>query len=106
MDNHPVVVADAAGVIRFWSVGAEKSFGYSAAQAIGQSLDLIVPPEHREAHWKGFKRAIASGTAQVEGLVGDFPVRLANGDVNAVPGRLTLVRQKEGQVIAAMVVFR
>ena len=106
MDDHPVVVADAAGVIRFWSPGAEKSFGYSAAQAIGQSLNLIVPAEHREAHWKGFRRAMASGTAQAEGQLGDFPVRLASGDIAAIPGRLTLVRQMEGRVIAAMVVFR
>lgn len=105
MDDNPVVIADLAGTIRFWSAGAEKLFGHSAAGAIGQSLDLIVPPDYRQAHWNGFRRAMESGTAQAEGQIGAFPVRLANGLVTPVTGRLTLIRQMQGRVIAAMVVF-
>lgn len=105
MDNNAVVIADPAGVIRFWSKGAEKAFGYSAERAVGQTLDLIVPPEYRQAHWIGFERAVESGAAGVEGLISPFPVRHACGDVAPAPGRLTLVRQAQGKVIAAMVVF-
>jgi PAS domain S-box-containing protein len=105
MDNNAVVMADQAGIIRFWSAGAEKAFGYSAAQAVGQTLDLIVPEEYREAHWRGFRRAVASGAADLEGQTSPFPVRDADGAIAATPGRLTLVRQPQGQVIAAVVVF-
>jgi PAS domain S-box-containing protein len=105
VDNTAVVIADPSGIICFWSVGAEKAFGYRADQAVGQTLDLIVPPEHRDAHWKGFQRAVATGSADVEGLITPFPVRRASGDIEETPGRLTLVRQARGQVIAAMVVF-
>jgi PAS domain S-box-containing protein len=105
VDNNAVVMADSVGVIRFWSEGAEKAFGYSATEAVGQPLDIIVPPEYREAHWKGFRRAVASGSAGVEGKPGPFPVRRANGDVATAQGTLTLIRQSEGKVIAAMVVF-
>lgn len=105
MDNNAIVIADTAGVIRFWSAGAQKAFGYSMEQAIGQTLDLVVPPEYRQAHWNGFRRAIASGAAAAEGQNTPFPVRRADGEIVATPGRLTLLRAPHGQVIAAIVVF-
>ena len=104
MNCNPIVIADAEGVIRFWSPGAEATFGYSAAQSVGQTLDLIVPAEYRDAHWKGFRRAVTSGKA-VEGQVNPIPVNTADGEIITVPGQLTLVRQASGQVIAVMVVF-
>ena len=104
MNSNPIVMADAEGVIRFWSPGAEVTFGYSAAQSVGQTLDLIVPAEYREAHWNGFQRAVTSGKA-VEGQVNPIPVNRADGEVISIPGQLTLVREASGQVIAVMVVF-
>jgi len=105
MEEHAIVIADPSGVIRFWSDGAETAFGHAAEDAVGQTLDLIVPAEHREAHWIGFRRAIASGTASVEGQAIPFPGRRADGEIVVRPGRLTLVRRPDGQAIAAMVVF-
>jgi PAS domain S-box-containing protein len=105
MDNSAVVMADQAGIIRFWSAGAEKAFGYSAAQAIGETLDLIVPAEYREAHWRGFRHAVESGAADLDGQTSPFPVRHADGAIAETPGRLTLVRRPQGQVIAAVVAF-
>ncbi len=105
MDRNPVVLADPNGVIRFWSPGAATSFGYSAAQAIGQTLDLIVPSEYRQAHWHGFRRAVEAGAAPLEGQLNPFPVRRADGAIATVPGRLTLVREAKGRVVAVMVVF-
>ena len=56
-----VVFADRDGIIRVWNPAAEAVFGFGAAEAIGQSLDLIVPERFRRAHWEGFHRAMASG---------------------------------------------
>ena len=105
MNSHAIVIADAEGVIRFWNAAAAAAFGHAASDAIGQTLDLIVPEPYREAHWQGFRRAVASGAAAAEGQGGSFPVRRADGEIGEVPGRLTLVRESEGRVIAAMVVF-
>lgn len=105
LDNNAVVIADAAGVIRFWSMGAEKAFGHAAGQAVGQTLDLIVPPEYCQAHWTGFRRAMVSGVAAVEGTAVPFPARQASGETSALRGRLTLLREPDGMVIAAVVVF-
>lgn len=54
----PVLFVDRAGVIRLWSSGAERLFGYSAREAVGRTLDLIVPESMRAAHWEGFSRAV------------------------------------------------
>ena len=80
-------------------------FGYPATHAIGQPLDLIVPDEHREAHWKGFRRAFESGTAAAEGQAGPFPAKHADGSTVTRTGRLSLVREPHGKVVAALVVF-
>lgn len=105
MNDNPIVIADAEGLIRHWGAAAEAAFGHPADAAIGRPLDLIVPPEHREAHWRGFHRAMASGVAAAEGQVAPFPVRLANGVVEPRQARLALVREPGGRAIAAMVVF-
>jgi len=105
LDTAAVVIADATGVIRFWSAGAEKAFGHASERAVGQTLDLIVPSEYRQAHWTGFRHAMASGAAAVEGTAVPFPVRRADGETAPARGRLTLLREPGGAVIAAAVVF-
>jgi PAS domain S-box-containing protein len=105
MNSHPVLIADTAGVIVFWNDQAERAFGHPASAAIGQTLDLIVPAEFREAHWRGFQAAMRSGHAEVEGQATPFPAQHADGAVAERPGRLTLMRAPAGGVIGAMVVF-
>lgn len=105
MQAESIVLADRHGVIRYWSSGATAMFGYSVDQAVGQPLDLIVPDEHREAHWKGFRRALESGTAAAEGIAGPFPAKHADGSIVTRIGRLSLLRQAQGRVVAALVVF-
>lgn len=56
-----MVFCDLEGIIRIWNGGAEKVFGWTAAEAVGQSLDLIIPERMRKAHWEGFDQAIARG---------------------------------------------
>lgn len=56
-----VIYADRDGTIRLWNRGAEAVFGFSPVEAIGQSLDLIIPPHLREAHWKAMRRAVEAG---------------------------------------------
>jgi PAS domain S-box-containing protein len=56
-----IIFADRDGIIRVWNARAEAVFGYAAAEAIGQSLDLIIPEHLRAAHWRGYREAIAAG---------------------------------------------
>jgi PAS domain S-box-containing protein len=105
MHDNAVIIADAQGVIRFWSAGAEARFGHAAGDSVGKMLDLIVPEEYRVQHWAGFHRAVAAGRAGIEGQVNPFPVVTASGAVVPTPGRLTLLRDADDTVIGAMVVF-
>ena len=59
--DQAIVAADCDGIIREWNFQAEQIFGYSATEAIGQTLDLIVPAEERADHWRNYRRAISTG---------------------------------------------
>jgi len=55
-----VVICDRDGVIRFWNVAAEHLFGFTKSDALGKSLDLIIPERLRQRHWAGYCKAMAS----------------------------------------------
>ena len=56
-----IIFAGRDGIIRLWNRGAELIFGYAAEEAIGQSLDLIIPERLRRAHWDAFDRSMETG---------------------------------------------
>jgi PAS domain S-box-containing protein len=62
-----VIYVDDTGTIRRWNDAAAALFGYSAAEALGQNLDLIIPEHLRAAHWRGFETATRSGVMKLQG---------------------------------------
>ena len=62
-----VIYADGTGTIRRWNRAAAALFGYSAAEALGQNLDLIIPERLRAAHWRGFEAAMTKGVMKLQG---------------------------------------
>ena len=62
-----IIFADREGIIRLWNARAEEMFGYAASEAVGRSLDLIIPPHLRAAHWQGYRQAIAAGRTRSVG---------------------------------------
>jgi PAS domain S-box-containing protein len=105
MNDHALVAADATGAIQVWSAGAEKLFGHTAKDAVGRTLDLIVPEQYRDQHWHGFRHAMEAGSANLDGQSTQIPVRCADGSVTVFPGAFMLLRDAEKKVIGAMVVF-
>jgi len=69
-----IVDADAEGVIRVWNRGATRIFGFAEAEALGRSLDLIVPENLRERHWQGYRATMRTGQS-----------RYGNGQILSVP---------------------
>jgi PAS domain S-box-containing protein len=69
-----IVASDRDGRITFWNPGAERIFGFSRSEAIGQSLDLIIPERLRERHWTGYTEVMRTGES-----------RYGHGDLLSVP---------------------
>ena len=70
-----IIATDREGRITFWNPGAERIFGFTAAEAISGSLDLIIPENLRARHWSGFRHTMETGTS-----------RYGHGDLLSVPG--------------------
>ena len=69
-----MIYADAVGKIRVWNAGAERIFGFTPEEAIGASLDIIIPERLRERHWTGYFQTMRTGTS-----------RYGAGDLLSVP---------------------
>ena len=76
LDEAPdaILISDPEGIIRFWNPGAVRIFGFTSQEAVGQSLDIIIPIGLRERHWQGYTQTIRTGRT-----------RYGAGDVLAVP---------------------
>ena len=94
------VVADAEGIIRMWSSGAEALFGYPAADALGRSLELLIPERFRERHWRAFRAAMATGVIETNEVI--TPTVHADGTEVNHAGRLGLLKDREGTTIGAV----
>ncbi|WP_347710390.1 PAS domain S-box protein [Ancylobacter sp. WKF20] len=70
-----IIASDRAGDIVLWNAGAARIFGFTEAEALGQSLDIIIPEPFRARHWEGYHETVASGES-----------RYGAGDMLAVPG--------------------
>jgi PAS domain S-box-containing protein len=100
-----VVFAEPSGVIRDWNSRAEALFGHRAAEAIGQTLDLIVPPEYRERHWAGYRAAMAAGDGNIDRASANLPALHRDGTVIRVAVRLLVIHDSRNRVAGAMAVF-
>ena len=78
-----ILIADREGVIRYWNAGAERILGFTADEAIGQSLDLFIPEKLRGRHWEGYHRVMASGDTKYKtGLLSSPGVRKDGSQVS------------------------
>jgi len=105
MDQHAVIIANSRGIIQFWSAGAVSLFGHAAIDAVGKKLDLVVPPDLRDMHWKGFGHAMETASMNGEGTFFDIPGLRRDGQVRPLRGQLHLLRDENKKAIGAMAIF-
>jgi PAS domain S-box-containing protein len=102
-----VVAADSDGIIRFWNPGAERIFGHAAADAIGQSLDLIIPERLRQRHWDGFRHTMATGQSRYgEGEMLSVPALRRDGATISVEFTIVPLRADDGQMNGIIAIMR
>ena len=101
-----VIFADTEGVIRTWNAAAARVFGFSAEEALGKSLDLIIPEHLRQAHWTGFRRAMQSGATRLAGRPTLTRGLHKDGRRLYVEMSFAVVRASSGSVAGAVAVAR
>jgi PAS domain S-box-containing protein len=98
-----IVSADERGHIAFWNPGAERLFGYSAAEAVGQPLTILMPERYREKHQAGFVRYLSGGAAVVVGSTVELEGRRKDGHEFPIELSLAASRTPAGQSFIAVI---
>lgn len=108
LDQAPdaVIFSDLDGTIQYWNAAAERIFGHSVDAAVGQNLDLIIPEQFQEAHWRGFERATGEGKTKFEGQ--SLPTRSMRADGTEIYVELSfsVIRDGAGGVTGALAYAR
>jgi PAS domain S-box-containing protein len=101
-----IVVSDPGGTITLWNGGAERVFGYAAAEALGQSLDLIIPEKQRARHWAGYEKTMATGETKYGDTLLKVPAAHRDGRRLSIEFSVALLRDADGKVAGIAAVIR
>jgi PAS domain S-box-containing protein len=106
-DSDAIIAADQEGIIFLWNPGAERIFGYKSADAVGQSLDIIIPIRLRKRHWDGYRRVMRSGESRYgHGDVLTVPGTTKSGDGLSLEFTIVPLRSETGELIGLAAVMR
>lgn len=101
-----IIISDQEGVIRFWNRGAEQMFGHTASEAVGQSLDLIIPENLRKRHWDGYNRVMASGETKYKTGLLSSPGVKKNGSRVSLEFSMVLLHDEAGNLQGCASIMR
>jgi len=102
-----IVYADVGGMIRFWNRGAERIFGFSQAEALGRSLDLIIPSNLRQRHWDAYSQTMKTGqTRYGAGDVLAVPALRKDGTRVSIEFSILPFRDRQGHLIGVVAILR
>jgi PAS domain S-box-containing protein len=101
-----VVYADRAGIIRLWNRGATRLFGFTAGEALGQSLDIIIPEPQRQRHWDGYHRVMATGETGYSGRLLAAPASHRDGERRSTEFSMVIVRGDDGEILGVGAIMR
>ena len=107
MESDAIIATDRAGMVTFWNPGAVRIFGFSADEAIGQSLDLIIPPNLRARHWEGFHRVMTTGESHYgHGDLLSVPAQGKSGQRISVEFTIAMLRDGDGRSAGTVAILR
>lgn len=102
-----ILATDREGTVNFWNPGAERMFGFSKKEAIGASLDLIIPERLRKRHWDGWLHVVESGeTRYGAGDVLAVPAMTKDGRQISVEFTIILLRDADQQIVGMAAILR
>ena len=101
-----ILVSDREGIIQYWNSGAEFILGYTAAEAVGQSLDLFIPENLRGRHWDGYRRVMASGETKYKTGLLSSPGLRKDGSRVSLEFSMVLLRDAAGDMVGCGSIMR
>lgn len=101
-----IIFADHDGLIRLWNTGAEAIFGYTAAEVLGQSLELIIPECLRDQHRDGFRRVMATGVTQYARKLLAVPATRKGGARISLEFTVVLIRGENREILGIAAILR
>jgi len=102
-----IVACDAAGIIRFWNASAVRIFGFAAAEAVGQSLDVIIPERLRARHWDGFHHTMRTGESRyADGALLSVPSQRKDGAALSIDFTVVTMRDRDNRITGIVAVMR
>ena len=107
MESDAVIATDRAGIVTFWNPGATRIFGFTADEAIGQSLDLIIPPNLRARHWDGFNRVMTTGESHYgHGDLLSVPAQTKSGQRVSVEFTIAMLKDQAHRPAGTVAILR
>ncbi|MBU5614136.1 PAS domain-containing protein [Geomonas azotofigens] len=104
--NDAIIFSDREGLIRLWNKGAEEMLGFSAEEALGQSLDIFIPENQRARHWEGYYRVMETGATRYAKELLAAPALKKDGSRISTEFSMTIIRDAEGNVAGTVAVMR
>jgi PAS domain S-box-containing protein len=102
-----IIATDHSGVIDFWNPGAERIFGFSADEAVGRSLDLIIPENLRDRHWSSFNRVMATGESHYgHGDLLSVPALTRSGQRISVEFTIIMLKDEQKRPAGTIAILR
>ncbi|QWV97915.1 PAS domain S-box protein [Geomonas nitrogeniifigens] len=104
--NDAIIFSDREGLIRLWNKGAEEMLGFSAEEALGQSLDIFIPENQRARHWEGYHRVMETGVTRYSKDLLAAPSLKKDGSRVSTEFSMTIIRDAQGKVAGTVAVMR
>lgn len=101
-----IMASDASGAITFWNPAAERMFGYTQSEALGQSLDIIIPQRQQQRHWDGYQKTMATGQTKYGNDVLRVPAVHKDGHMLSIAFTVALLHTPDNKVSAIVAVIR
>ncbi|HZZ85487.1 MAG TPA: PAS domain S-box protein [Anaeromyxobacteraceae bacterium] len=102
-----VIFGDAKGIIQLWNAGAQAIFGFTAAEAVGQSMDLIIPERLRARHWDGYDRVMVTGESRYgHGDLLAVPAITKDGRTISIEFTIQMMKDEAGAILGPVAVIR
>jgi len=101
-----VMVADASGAITLWNAAAHRMFGHTEAEALGKSLDIIIPQRQQQRHWDGYHKTMETGITRYGSDVLRVPAIHKDGHTLSIAFTVALLLSPDGKVAGIAAVVR